>query len=93
MKELKKINYKNYDFILKSSKDLAIYNYYDAILEIKKDNKIIKQYNIIHDFEFYYKIQKKQIKSSDIIGLFEHLNESPHISYIFFNKLTEGLEA
>lgn len=84
---LRDLNYKDYNFKLKASEELTRYNYFDAILEISKDNKLLKQLKVKHDFEFYYKIQKTQIKSSDIYQIFDSINKEASISCIFFNKL------
>lgn len=84
---LRDLNYKDYNFKLKASEELTRYNYFDATLEISKNNELLKQLKVKHDFEFYYKIQKTQIKSSDIYQIFDSINKEASISYIFFNKL------
>ena len=84
---LKELNYKNYNFKLKASEELTRYNYFDATLEISKNNVLLKELKVKHDFDFYYKIQKTQIKSSDIYQIFDSINKEASVSYVFFNKL------
>ena len=84
---LKELNHKNYTFKLNASEELTSYNYFDATLEILKNNIIVKEYKVKHDFEFYYKIQKTQIKASNIYQLFDKINDDVSVSKIFFDKL------
>ena len=88
---LKELNYKNYNFKLKATEELTRYNYFDATLEISKNNILLKKYNVKHDFEFYYKIQKTQIKATDIYQVFDKINDDISVSKTFFNKLIETI--
>lgn len=88
---LKELNYKDYNFKLKASEELTSYNYFDATLEISKNNIVFKTYNIKHDFEFYYKIQKTQIKASNIYQLFDKIDDDISVNKVFFDKLITTL--
>lgn len=88
---LRELDYKNYNFKLKASEELTRYNYFDASLEISKNNMLMKEFKVKHNFDFYYKIQKTQIKATDIYQIFDKIDDDISISKNFFNKLIETI--
>ena len=85
----RELNYNNYNFKLVGSNEPTQYNYYDMQLQVYKDNILLKVYKVKHSFEYFYKILKTQVNSSDIYQLFDTVNNDTYISNIFFNKLIE----
>ena len=85
----RELNYNNYNFKLVGNTEPTMYNYYDLQLQVYKDDVLLKVYKVKHNFEFYYKILKTQVKSSDIYGIFDKIYDNISISKIFFNKLIE----
>lgn len=88
---LRELDYKNYNFKLKASEELTRYNYFNASLEISKNNMLMKEFKVKHNFDFYYKIQKTQIKATDIYQIFDKIDDDISISKNFFNKLIETI--
>lgn len=77
--------YKNYILKLKTNeKDICRYDYKDLLLEIYKDDKLIKTYKIIHDFTFWIKIQKTQIRAMDILDFWEKINNPNELYLSYF---------